>query len=315
MALNDWVITGANGNLGKRLIDELTRETDSRVRAIVRSQSAADTLKNLPLTSDQRSRLDIRICDYRDTDGLSEAFQGYSNLVHLVGILKQTRYASYEDAHELSCEAIAAASLKSTLSHIVYLSIVGSRSDSRNLCLASKGRAEQILRQGPTDSCVLRVPMVLGEHDYASKALFYRAIKPVSFTFRSSSLEQPIYAGDVLKAIRSVVFNKVVGSFDLGGPQSLSRKALLQKSSELLGKSTRVVSVPISVGLLLGKVFELIMANPPVTAAMMGVLDHDDSIDTKDVMTQIGLEKLTSLDSMLGLVFEVIEDASINTEG
>ena len=68
---------------------------------------------------------------------------------------------------------------------------------------------------------------------------FYRAIKPVSFTFRSSSLEQPIYAGDVLKAIRSVVLNKVVGSFDLGGPQSLSRKALLQKSSELLGKSTR----------------------------------------------------------------------------
>ena len=157
--------------------------------------------------------------------------------------------------------------------------------------------------------------MVLGEHEYASKSLFYRAIKPVSFTFRSSRREQPIYAGDVLKAIRSVVRNKVVGSFDLGGPQSLSRKALLQKSSELLGKSTRGVSVPISVGLLLGKIFELMMANPPVTAAMMGVLDHDDSIDTKDVMTQIGLEKLTSLDSMLGLVFEVIEDASINMEG
>ena len=48
---------------------------------------------------------------------------------------------------------------------------------------------------------------------------------------------------------------------------------------------------------------------------MMGVLDHDDSIDTKDAMTKIGLEKLMSLDSMLGLVFEVIEDASINTEG
>ena len=73
--------------------------------------------------------------------------------------------------------------------------------------------------------------------------------------------------------------------------------------------------MPISVGLLLGKVFELIMVNPPVTAAMMGVLDHDDSIDTKNVMTQIGLEKLTSLDSMLGLVFEVIEDAAIKTEG
>jgi len=312
--LNHWVITGANGNLGKRLINELTHETDFKVRAVVRSQNAADTLTDLPLTSDQRARLDIRICDYTDIDGLSEAFQGYSNLIHLVGILKQTRYASYEDAHEHSCEAIAAASLKSPLSHIVYLSIVGSRSDSRNLCLASKGRAEQILREVAVDSSVLRVPMVLGEQDYASKALFYRALKPISFTFRSSSLEQPIYAGDVLKAIRCVVNKKLVGSFDMGGPESLSRKALLQKSSELLGKSTRVVSLPISIGLLLGKICELTLANPPITAAMMGVLDHDDTIDSKNVMAQIGLEKLTSLDSMLGLVFEAIADASINME-
>ena len=312
--MNDWIITGANGNLGKRLIDELTRESNCRVKGIVRSQRAANVLSNLPLTSQQRSRLEVSICDYTNTDDLSDAFKGYSNLIHLVGILKQTRLSSYKDAHERSCQAVLEASGRSTISHIVYLSIVGSSSDSRNLCLASKGNAEKILERASADFCVLRVPMVLGEGDYASKALFYRAIKPVSFTFRSSSLEQPIYAGDVLKAIRSVIRKKVVGSFDLAGPTSLSRKALLHKSSELLGRSTRVVSIPISVGLLLGKVCESIMANPPVTEAMMGVLDHDDSTETKDTMDQIGLEKLTSLESMLVLVFDSIRGVSTNRE-
>ena len=39
--------------------------------------------------------------------------------------------------------------------------------------------------------------MVLGEDDYASYALKKNALSKLNFTFRKSSLEQPIYAGDI----------------------------------------------------------------------------------------------------------------------
>ena len=43
--------------------------------------------------------------------------------------------------------------------------------------------------------------MVIGERDYASKMLSQRANLKSSVTFRASSLEQPIYADDVIDAI------------------------------------------------------------------------------------------------------------------
>ena len=313
--MNTWVITGANGNLGKRMIAELTDEEASKVRAIVRSQSAANAILELSLSPEQRERLDVQICDYTDREGLTEAFKGYSNLIHLVGILKEVRNAAYLDAHERSCEAVGKAAQEAKISHMVYLSIVGSHSESQNGCLASKGKAEQILVNRGVGSSILRVPMVLGEQDYASTALYYRAIKPWSIAFRASSLEQPIYAGDVLKAIRLVCQQKLSGCFDLAGPEVLTREMLVQRAARLLGRATRVISLPIWIGGLIAKLLEVLMPNPPITSAMLGVLDHDDDLDALKAVGQIGLISLTPLDKTLELIFQVIPGASIKKEG
>ena len=56
------------------------------------------------------------------------------------------------------------------------------------------------------------------------------------------------------------------------------------------------------------------MANPPFTGAMMGVSDHEDSVDTRDTMAQTGLKKRTSLELMLVFVFDVKKDVSIKME-
>ena len=58
--------------------------------------------------------------------------------------------------------ALAAAADRAGLRRIVYLSILGSHPSARNACLASKGRAEQILLGGAVPALVLRVPMVIG---------------------------------------------------------------------------------------------------------------------------------------------------------
>jgi len=91
--------------------------------------------------------------------------------VHFVGILKEVDGTSYASAHEESCRALADAATRGGLGRIVYLSIVGSHPDSPNSCLASKGRAEQILLAAKVPVCVLRVPMVLGPGDFASWSL------------------------------------------------------------------------------------------------------------------------------------------------
>lgn len=294
-----WLITGANGNLGTRLILEVLNNTVDSVVAVVRSERARSIIDRLDLALDQRERLSVEVLDYGDETRMRAACEGCTRAVHLVGILKATKSATYEDAHENACQALVRALDGSSVEHVTYMSIVGSRADAGNACLASKGRAEDILLNGAVSACVLRVPMVLGEGDYASFALKQRAGKSTSVGFRLASLEQPIYAGDVIRAIRQAAQLGVTGALDLGGPEVLSREQLTERAARTLGRQVRQISLPFGVARLMGGILQTVSGNPPVTVAMLEVLDHDDEVDPEAALKTLQMEKLTPLDRTL----------------
>lgn len=294
-------ITGANGHLGQRLLSVAAGE---RVRALVRSRRAADAIHELELAGE----VEVVIVDYRDAAAMAAALAGCTAVVHLVGIIKESAGNRYVDAHEASCRALAEAAGRAGVRRIVYLSILGATADSTNACLASKAAAERILLDGPVPVSVIRVPMVLGEGDYASRALAARAARGFNVLLRGSSLEQPIYAGDVIAAIGAVLDRDrdepgASGAevFDLAGPESLSRAALVHRAARALGRRTRVVSLPLAFGLAAAAALERASSNPPVTRAMLGVLDHDDRINPQPALTALGIT-LTPLDKTLRCV-------------
>jgi uncharacterized protein YbjT (DUF2867 family) len=286
------LITGANGHLGRRLIARLAPEV--QITATVRSAAARRVL--------EATGAAIRIVelDYNDGRALAEAAADCDCAVHLVGILKETARNRYLDAHERATDALVAAATATSLRRIVYLSILGSDSRSSNAALASKGRAEQTLLKAAMPAVILRVPMVLGEEDYAAHALSRKASAGTAFLLRGASLEQPIYAGDVVDAI--VAAMKLPGlervAIDLAGPESLSREALVQRAAATIGRRVRCISLPLAPLLGVAWIAQRAMANPPITAAMLGVLDHDDCIDPAAAVAQLGI-RLTSLDEML----------------
>ncbi len=286
------LITGANGHLGRRLIAELHGRV--KLRAAVRSQRAAEALDGFP-------GLEVVQVDYSDAAGMAEACEGMDVFVHLVGIIKESHSSSYEEAHELSCAALAAALAgRRDEVRVVYVSILGASVDNANACLRSKGAAEAVLATAFPRITVLQVPMVLGEGDYAARSLAANARKLVRFGFRLGSLEQPIYAGDVVNALVASI-RESFGRVLLAGPESLSRRDLFARAASAIGGRGGSVSLPLGVGLLLAAFLERVSANPPVTRAMLEVLDHDDSIDPEPVAQRLGIS-LTSLDDMLSRV-------------
>ncbi len=299
--MTKWLITGANGNLGRNLIGALLADaaSDDEIVAVVRSERAARTIID-SVGEPLPDRLTIKQLVYTDVEALREACAGANCVVHLVGILKEGGGATYEEAHEASVEALVAA-LAGADTHVTYLSIVGSIPTSSNACLASKGRAEAVLRAGEMPSCVLRVPMVLGAGDYASFALASRAKKPSSTGFRMESLEQPIYADDVVRAIRQAAKLRIDAALDLGGPEVLTRAALTERAAAVLGNKTSVRSLPRGLGFALAGLLGL-LPNPPVTRAMLEVLDHDDDVDSKVALEALQMEALTPLDDTLRAV-------------
>lgn len=286
------LITGANGHLGIRLIASLA--LNHEVVSVVRSESACEKISGL--------NCETHIIDYSDSGGLSAAAADCDRAVHLVGIIKKTGNNSYEQAHELSCAALVNAARTAGLKQIVALSIIGSSAASSNACLASRGRSENILLAGDVPATIIRVPMVLGEDDFASRSLTKKAKAGICFIFRASSLEQPIYAGDLVNAIAAVIArspgNEII---ELAGMESITRRELIARAGTTLGNHPTVVSIPLFAGLFIGKMLEILLPSPPVTADMIEILDHDDQLDAQPVARQLGIE-LTSLDQTLAKV-------------
>lgn len=290
------LITGANGHLGRRLLRRLNGARE--LVAIVRSARARSQIEALALDPAPR----IEVLDYGDAAALEAAARGCSHAVHLVGILKEGAQSSYTAAHEDSAAALARAADSAGLARVVLLSILGSRAGASNACLASKGRGEDILAAARTPLIVLRVPMVLGEDDFASRALGRQTRAPfAALVHGGTSLEQPIYAGDVVEAIVAAlkVESLDAAALDLAGPESLSRRALLERAVAVTqGTMPTVLPVPFALNHAAAWLFEKLFANPPLTRAMLGVIDHDDAVDVGPACKALGIT-LTPLDETL----------------
>lgn len=284
------LVSGANGRIGLRLLRRLaTRGSDNVVpRAVVRSESAAATVRStLPAGS-----VELRTLDYRDEDALTRAAEGCTHAVHLVGILKQTARARYADAHESAATALARAAEKAGVRRIVYLSILGADPRSSNPCLASKGRAEQILLGRAVPTTVLRLPMVLAPGDPAALALRARAVAPLVVLVRGgATLEQPIDGDDVTTAILLALTRSELGGevIELAGPESLPQRALVERAAALHGRRPYVLPLPYAIVALLASLFERVLSSPPITRAMLDVLEHDDRIDPAPACRRLGL--------------------------
>jgi uncharacterized protein YbjT (DUF2867 family) len=298
MAERPVLVTGANGHLGRKLCQHLAAASPPRrVRALVRSERGAGQLRALP----GRALPEIAIVDWTDADSLAEQAAGCDGAVHLVGILKETRANRYADAHERPAQALAIAADRAGLRRVVALSILGADVASRNACLASRGRAEAILLRAKTPAVVIRVPMVLGAGDPASAALLRQARGPRARLVRGgAALEQPIAARDVVAALVAALERAGQGDavLELAGPESLSHRALVLRAAAVLGARVSIGSVPAALAHAFAWIAERTSADPPITRAMLGVLERDDAIDPEPARARLGIE-LTPLDAAL----------------
>ncbi len=291
------VITGANGQLGRALLARLAEQGHERVRALVRSQRAKETIEACGFSPAP----EIRIVDYTSPKEMEQAIRGADAVVHLVGIIKEMPGTRYVEAHEQTCHALALAASRSGVSRIVYLSILGSAPDSANACLASKGRAETLLLDDRVATTVIRVPMVLGGDDPASASLRRQAqAKKLRLVDGGRTLQQPIDARDVVTAILAacVVAPGRDLALDAGGPECLSHRMLVLRAARLYGNEPKISSLPMGLARAAVGLLDRFLSNPPVSRAMFDILQHDDRVDPDAFCEALGIE-LTPLDQTL----------------
>jgi NADH dehydrogenase len=293
-------VTGANGQLGRALAQRVAADPSlgAEVRAVVRSQRAAETLRR-----ELGDRCpETRILDYADVEALTDAAKDCRFAVHLVGIIKESKTSRYDDAHQATSRALARAADRAGLMRVAYLSILGVAPESRNPCLASKGEAERILLSGGTPAVVLRVPMVLGPGDRTAQILRAEAqAKLLPMIGGGRMRTQPIWAGDVVDGILAALSRPGLEGavLDLAGPEAVPARDLVARVAAVLGRpGPRVLAVPL--GLLKSAAWLAwkLLPDPPFTPAMLEVIALDDAVDPEPARARLGIQ-LTPLDETL----------------
>ena len=148
-------VTGANSAVGKALLAHIADQDTVRAVALVRREAALEGLPRSP-------RIASRVVTYEQPERLVEVLTGAGCVVHLAGILFESRTTSYRTGNVESTRALVAAAQSAGVRHIVLVSSLGADPRSSNGYFRSKGEAERLVIGSGLKATIIRTPLLLG---------------------------------------------------------------------------------------------------------------------------------------------------------
>lgn len=231
------LVTGASGYIGGRLIGALLAN-GVPVRAMSRRPKRLAHLVDRGVT--------VVAGDVLDRSSLRQALSGTRAAYYLVHSMDATEsgFAEYDryGAQNFALEG-------KNLEQIIYLGGLGDPDDDLSPHLRSRIEVGEIFLEGRAPATVLRAGMVIGSGSASFimlKSLVERLpimICPEWVDTRS----QPIAIRDVLAYLVAAVHTPETRgrSFDIGGPNPLSYRRMMDRVAAMMGKRHVIVTVPV----------------------------------------------------------------------
>jgi NADH dehydrogenase len=296
------VVTGANGALGRVLLERARERAGVEVVALVRSAGA-----EAQLAAHASERLKVVRVGWSDAEGLAAACAGAHGVLHLAGILIPTKDEGYESANVDTTRAICTAARAAGAVKLVLVSAVGANPDSANAYYRSKGRAEEVVRASALAYTIVRCPLLLACDSLGSHVLAKETNQPVALLLKGGeNLEQPADARDVADAALNAALEpeRAAGaSLDLVGPESLTRRELVARCARLRGKAPVVVPLPAAVIRLVCGLREKLLG-PGFSPDVLDVILDDVRLDPQPAAKALGVA-LHPLDATLARTLEL----------
>jgi uncharacterized protein YbjT (DUF2867 family) len=230
------LVTGATGFIGRRLVSALADE-GFRLRAMVRRPEAV-----VP------EGVEAVVADLLEPLSLDAALAGVDTAFYLVHSLAAGR-SGFEQRDRQAAENFVTAADKAGLRRVIYLGGLGETGSGLSEHLASRLEVAEILRSGRLSTTVLRAAIIIGAGGASYeiiKALVDRL--PVMITPRWVSTRcQPIAVDDVIRYLVGCLREERTsgGVFDIGGPEILSYRNMMERFARLRGKRLLIVPVPL----------------------------------------------------------------------
>ena len=308
------LVTGATGFIGGHLVERLLARRE-RVRVLVR--------KSGPF---EKSPVEVVRGDLLTGDGLPRALAGVDTVIHLAGVTKALTTADYYCGNVRATENLsrAIATVNATSPrplrtvHVSSLAAIGPSPDGTPILedaephpIAHYGRSklegERKLRTILPDAVIVRPPAVYGPRDTD----VFEILKSVNqgLVIQAGSGEKHfsvIYVMDLVDGIIAAAREpRAVGrAYFLASPHISSWSELIGIAARIMGRSPRMVTVPVSAALAVGFCAEMwarLTRRP-------GIISRDKVAelqcpywvcDTRRAKAELGFEAVTGIEQGL----------------
>lgn len=240
----DTLVTvfGGSGFLGRHVVRALAKR-DYRVRVGVRRPELAGYLQ----TPGRVGQIHAVQANLRYPDSVAAAMRGSQVAINLVGVLSQSGAQTFDAVMAKGAETVAKAAADAG-AQLVHVSAIGADADSPSAYARAKAAGETAVFAAVPSATVLRPSVMFGpEDEFANRFAALARMSPVLPLIGGGETKlQPAYVGDVATAVADAVDGKTKAGavYELGGPEVLSMREIMQIILRVTERERPLVSLP-----------------------------------------------------------------------
>lgn len=248
-------VLGGSGFVGSSLVAKLDA-AGYQVTVLTRRRETAKHLILLP-------KVHVVECELNDQQHLKNLLQGNDVVINLVGILHQTGKSGFEQMHHQLPRRIAQICDELGIDRLLHMSALQATQSAPSQYLRSKAAGEAAINEfsKKLNITIFKPSIIFGRGDNFFN-LFATLVKwmPMVVLAKPDTKFQPIWVEDVANCFVNAVENTATygKTYELGGPQVYTFKALVQKIMNVLNIQRPIIGLGDRLSFMQGFFMELL---------------------------------------------------------
>ena len=269
-------IVGGSGFVGRHSVQALARR-GYRIRVACRRPDLAGHVQPLG-TPGQIMPVQANV---RYPESVAAACEGAFAVINLTGVLYSSGAQSFDAVHVFGAEACAKAAKAAGARILIQMSAIGADANSTSAYARSKAEGEARARANFPAATILRPSIVFGPEDgfFNRFAALSRFTPILPLIGGGETKFEPVFVGDVAEAVARIIDKGKADArtYELGGPEILSFKSLMQFTLDTIGRKRLLVPVPWAIARIQGLVLGA-LPKPLLTADQVELLKSDNTV-------------------------------------
>lgn len=273
----DTLVTvfGGSGFIGRHVIRALAKR-DFRIRVAVRRPDLAGHLQPLGRVG---QIMPVQ-ANLRYDDSVAAAARDAQIVVNLVGILAEGGAQTFDAVQARGAAAVANAAAAEG-ARLIHVSAIGADENSESGYARTKAAGEKAAFSAVPSATVFRPSVVFGPEDqFVNRFAALARALPVLPLIGGDTKLQPVYVGNVAKAIADAVDNKARAGavYELGGPDVLTMRQVQELVLSITERKRLLVPVPFGLAKLKAAVLQFAPGPLKLTPDQVELLRTDNVV-------------------------------------